>query len=122
MATLALSDVEPDLLDELDRRARQLGTTVEREALRALRDHLAGSAPSLDLLRSAALPGAAAPPDETRDAAPRVGRLTGRDFVRLLRSAPRPDDAYLDAVEEAVRNQPTLPELSQDSSPAHTRW
>jgi antitoxin (DNA-binding transcriptional repressor) of toxin-antitoxin stability system len=37
-------------------------------------------------------------------------RRTVRDLVRLLQAAPRPDDAYLDAVEEVVQNQPTLPE------------
>lgn len=35
---------------------------------------------------------------------------TVRDLVRLLQSAARPDDAYLDAVEEIANNQPTLPE------------
>jgi antitoxin (DNA-binding transcriptional repressor) of toxin-antitoxin stability system len=37
-------------------------------------------------------------------------RRTVRDLVRLLQSTPRPDDAYLDAVDEVARNQPTLPE------------
>lgn len=37
-------------------------------------------------------------------------RRTVRDLVRLLQAAPRPDDAYLDAVEEFVHNQPTVPE------------
>ena len=37
-------------------------------------------------------------------------RRTVRDLVRLLQAAPRPDDAYLDAVEEVAQNQPTLPE------------
>ncbi|WP_438034569.1 hypothetical protein [Sorangium sp. So ce204] len=37
-------------------------------------------------------------------------RRTVRDLVRLLQSAPRPDDDYLDAVEEVARNQPMLPE------------
>ena len=37
-------------------------------------------------------------------------RRTVRDLVRLLQTAPRPDDAYLDAVEEGAQNQPTLPE------------
>ncbi|WP_437279176.1 hypothetical protein WME90_01050 [Sorangium sp. So ce375] len=37
-------------------------------------------------------------------------RRTVRDLVRLLQTAPRPDDAYLDAVEEVAKNQPTLPE------------
>jgi antitoxin (DNA-binding transcriptional repressor) of toxin-antitoxin stability system len=36
-------------------------------------------------------------------------RRTVRDLVRLLESMPRPDDAYLDAVEDIVKNQPTLP-------------
>ena len=33
---------------------------------------------------------------------------TVRDLVRLLQAAPRPDDGYLDAVEEIANNQ--LPE------------
>lgn len=37
-------------------------------------------------------------------------RLTVRDLVQLLETAPRPDDAYCDAVEEIAQNQPTLPE------------
>lgn len=37
-------------------------------------------------------------------------RRTVRDLVRLLQEAPRPDDAYLDAVTEITQNQPTLPE------------
>jgi antitoxin (DNA-binding transcriptional repressor) of toxin-antitoxin stability system len=37
-------------------------------------------------------------------------RCTVRDLVRLLQVAPRPDDAYLDTVEDVARNQPTLPE------------
>lgn len=46
-----------------------------------------------------------------------VGRTqrTVRDLVRLLQSAPRPDDAYLDAVEEVANNQPTLPEVPWES-------
>lgn len=36
---------------------------------------------------------------------------TVRDLVRLLQSAARPDDAYLDAVEDIANNQPTLPEV-----------
>lgn len=41
-----------------------------------------------------------------------VGRpqRTVRDLVHMLQSAPRPDDGYLDAVEEIVNNQPALPE------------
>jgi antitoxin (DNA-binding transcriptional repressor) of toxin-antitoxin stability system len=35
---------------------------------------------------------------------------TVRDLVRLLQTAPRPDDAYLDAVEEIANDQSTLPE------------
>ncbi len=35
---------------------------------------------------------------------------TVRDLVLLLQTAPHPDDAYLDAVEEIANNQPTLPE------------
>lgn len=37
-------------------------------------------------------------------------RRTARDLVRLLQEAPRPDDAYLDAVTEVAQNQPSLPE------------
>jgi antitoxin (DNA-binding transcriptional repressor) of toxin-antitoxin stability system len=37
-------------------------------------------------------------------------RRTVRDLVRLLQVTPRPDDAYLDAVEEIAKNQPALPE------------
>jgi antitoxin (DNA-binding transcriptional repressor) of toxin-antitoxin stability system len=35
---------------------------------------------------------------------------TVRDLVLLLQTAPHPDDAYLDAVEEIANNQLTLPE------------
>lgn len=35
---------------------------------------------------------------------------TVRDLVRLLEAAPRPDDGYLDAVEEVARNQRMIPE------------
>ena len=38
-------------------------------------------------------------------------KRTVRDLVRLLQSAPRPDDAYLDAVEDIANNQPMLPEV-----------
>ena len=46
-----------------------------------------------------------------------VGRLvpalpsqfTFADLVRLLRSAPKPDPGYWDAVEEITRRQPALP-------------
>ena len=41
MTTLALHDIEPELLEELARRAQRQGSTIEREALRALREHLA---------------------------------------------------------------------------------
>lgn len=43
--TLALHDIEPELLEELTRRAERRGTTVEREALRALREYLVKLAP-----------------------------------------------------------------------------
>jgi antitoxin (DNA-binding transcriptional repressor) of toxin-antitoxin stability system len=33
---------------------------------------------------------------------------TVRDLVRVLQAAPRPDEAYLDAVEEVARNQPSI--------------
>jgi antitoxin (DNA-binding transcriptional repressor) of toxin-antitoxin stability system len=42
--------------------------------------------------------------------APMAPRQTVRDLVRLLQSAPRPDDAYFDAVEEIARGQLPLPE------------
>ena len=48
------------------------------------------------------------PIGELRPAAPT--RFTGRDLLSLLRSLPPIDDDYLDAVEEAARNQPSLPE------------
>jgi antitoxin (DNA-binding transcriptional repressor) of toxin-antitoxin stability system len=35
--------------------------------------------------------------------------LTGERLVELLRALPRPDDAYLDDVERAARDQPELP-------------
>jgi hypothetical protein len=38
----------------------------------------------------------------------RISVRTVRDLVRLLREAPRPDDAYLDVVTEIARNQPML--------------
>jgi uncharacterized protein YchJ len=41
MTSLALNDIEPELLEELSRRAKYLGTTIEREALRALREYVA---------------------------------------------------------------------------------
>lgn len=46
MTTLALHDIEPELLEELTRRAQRLGTSVEREALRVLREHLAQLVPA----------------------------------------------------------------------------
>jgi antitoxin (DNA-binding transcriptional repressor) of toxin-antitoxin stability system len=36
--------------------------------------------------------------------------FTGADLVTLLRSLPEVDDEYLSAVEDAVRDQPLLPE------------
>lgn len=41
-------------------------------------------------------------------------RRTVSDLVWLLQNAPRPDDAYLDAVEEIAQNQPTLPATPWD--------
>ncbi len=38
------------------------------------------------------------------------GPCTVRALMRLLQATPRPDDAYVDAVEEIVNNQPTPPE------------
>lgn len=37
-------------------------------------------------------------------------RFTGADLVTLVRSLPEVDGEYLDAVEEAVRSQPALPD------------
>ncbi len=37
-------------------------------------------------------------------------RRTLGDLVRMLQAAPRPDDAYFDAVAEVAQNQATLPE------------
>jgi hypothetical protein len=37
-------------------------------------------------------------------------RSTVQDFVRLLRAVWRPDDEYLDTVEQVARNQPVAPE------------
>jgi antitoxin (DNA-binding transcriptional repressor) of toxin-antitoxin stability system len=37
------------------------------------------------------------------------GRFTAKDLARLLETHPRPDALYLDAVEEAVASQSTLP-------------
>jgi len=37
-------------------------------------------------------------------------RATVRDLLELLRTAPRPDDGWCDAVEEAVRTQPVASE------------
>ena len=48
------------------------------------------------------------PVGELRPASPR--RITGRDLAFLLRSLPPVDDGFADAVEEGVRNQPSLPE------------
>ena len=35
--------------------------------------------------------------------------FTALELAQLLRSLPRPDDAYFTAVEEAARRQPALP-------------
>ena len=37
-------------------------------------------------------------------------RFTLRELVELLKSAPKPDPGYWDAVEEVIRTQPPLPE------------
>jgi hypothetical protein len=37
-------------------------------------------------------------------------RFTGRDLLALLRSLPSVDPAFFDAVEEAARHQPRVPE------------
>jgi antitoxin (DNA-binding transcriptional repressor) of toxin-antitoxin stability system len=47
---------------------------------------------------------------ELRPAAPT--RFTGRDLVALLRSLPRVDESFLDAVEAVSRDQPRVPETS----------
>jgi antitoxin (DNA-binding transcriptional repressor) of toxin-antitoxin stability system len=36
-------------------------------------------------------------------------QCTVSDLVRVLRSAPRPDDDYLETVEDLTRNQPRVP-------------
>jgi antitoxin (DNA-binding transcriptional repressor) of toxin-antitoxin stability system len=38
----------------------------------------------------------------------RPAKSTVGDFVRLLRSIPKPDKEYLDIVEDLVRNQPRV--------------
>jgi hypothetical protein len=38
-------------------------------------------------------------------------RLTVRGLIGVLRSSPRPDDEYLDAVEQVARNQPEATEM-----------
>ena len=37
-------------------------------------------------------------------------RFTGSDFAALLESLPKPDSSYWDAVEDATRQAPTIPE------------
>jgi antitoxin (DNA-binding transcriptional repressor) of toxin-antitoxin stability system len=37
-------------------------------------------------------------------------QFTLADLARLLKTLPRPDDAFFDDVEEATRNEPTIPE------------
>jgi hypothetical protein len=37
-------------------------------------------------------------------------RFSGADLLALLHSVPRPDPAYWDAVEEATRQEPSVPE------------
>lgn len=37
-------------------------------------------------------------------------RFTGADLLTLLRSLPKPDTGYWDAVEEAMQEEPTIPE------------
>lgn len=37
-------------------------------------------------------------------------RFNGADFLALLHSVPRPDPAYWDAVKEATRQEPRVPE------------
>jgi len=48
------------------------------------------------------------PVGELRPASPR--RMTGADLAFLLRSLPPVDDGFAEAVEEGIRNQPSLPE------------
>jgi len=63
VASLALDDVDPDLLEKLAFRAKRLGTTVESEALRALREHLARHEPSSPTTTPSSGPASAAPGD-----------------------------------------------------------
>lgn len=35
----------------------------------------------------------------------RPPKFTGKDFVALMRSLPRPDKSYLDAVDEVIKNR-----------------
>lgn len=81
MSTLALHDIEPELLEELARRAKHLGTTIEREALRALREHLAEPARSPEKTAHEAPPvrepPTGAPAGQTLDEDPRFVRQHG---------------------------------------------
>jgi antitoxin (DNA-binding transcriptional repressor) of toxin-antitoxin stability system len=45
-----------------------------------------------------------------RIAPPRVRGCTPEEFARLLKELPKPDDEYLDILEEITRNQPPVPE------------
>lgn len=38
----------------------------------------------------------------------KLAKSTVADFVRLVRSIPKPDEEYLDIVENLVRNQPKV--------------
>ena len=35
----------------------------------------------------------------------RAAKFTARDFVEMLKSAPRPDDRYFDDVEKVIKNR-----------------
>jgi hypothetical protein len=105
VATLALLDIEPDLLEELARRARQLGTTVEREALRALREHLAEPARPLVETTSSSEPIAQTAPNaragETLTEDPRFLRQHGL-WVFADTADPRMIPDHRDIREERI--------------------
>ena len=43
-------------------------------------------------------------------------RFTGADLLGLLRSLPKPDAGFWDAVEGATRQQPSIPEAPWEHS------
>jgi hypothetical protein len=42
-------------------------------------------------------------------------RFTGTDFLALIRSVPKPDRRFWDAVEQATNQTPTVPESPWES-------